>query len=162
MDNCMGAVKPPHPGVPPVQPVAFIQGVVVNFEEVPSADPSQPRAPHKLLVYANPSVSRQFPIPESYWPESITGQPPARTAHPTILYTTRDDYYAIPEGFPFDRYGMEQNHMAKELLTRRPGTCWTPLKNALRHMGYEHVMPTQFVESAASSLPKYMARVKVM
>ncbi|KAJ3154847.1 Integrator complex subunit 6 [Geranomyces michiganensis] len=88
--------------------------------------------PETIMIYCNKSSTRHFPIPEAYWADNIApsadgahGIPP-RTAHPTILYTKRDDIYPIPEGFPVDRFSIDQrSELVQELRKQKEKISWT-------------------------------------
>ncbi|KAF9924269.1 Integrator complex subunit 6-like [Linnemannia zychae] len=148
MDCMLGISKIPPTQYSP-QAVLHIYGVVVNFEDL-IVDPRRPNtANHHQLVYVNPNWlnpqtrhSGFFPIPEPYWPEENAQRIPTRNAQPTLHYHTKEEKPVdIPDGFPYDKYVLAPCPMTQELLTRPPGTCWPPLRNALKRMGLYNVMP---------------------
>ncbi|KAJ3270519.1 Integrator complex subunit 6-like [Terramyces sp. JEL0728] len=130
VNNCVGVTQPrKHPFPQPYQSIAYIEGVSVAFESHP--ENQTPRIAERVFVYANHSVSKHFPIPESFWPESYAREDgtllkfPHRNAHPVILVSTKEEHHSLLEGFPVDRLSMEQTSVARELTKRPKGTCWT-------------------------------------
>lgn len=133
IDICLGAsrrsVQAPTPffsGSILFNKVTHVEGVYINLEAHPDlATPISER----IFVYANHTVTRHFPIPESFWPESFTDplRFPPRTAHPTLMVDTRESFFSIYEGFPCDRLSMEQTPFIKQLLAKRSGSCWAVL-----------------------------------
>lgn len=96
-------------------------------------DPRRPNTVnHHQLVYIPPGwLTPQnrhagfFPIPEPYWPDTEATRLPTRNAQPTVHFHTKEEKSIdIPEGFPYDKYGVAPCPMTQELLTRPPGTCW--------------------------------------
>lgn len=89
--------------------------------------PGAPVLSERLFIYANHTVSRNFPIPETFWPDNFSDPSsfPPRTAHPVILVDQKEEHYSLLEGFPVDRLGLEQTPFIKQLLLKRPGSCWT-------------------------------------
>ncbi|KND04683.1 uncharacterized protein SPPG_00396 [Spizellomyces punctatus DAOM BR117] len=137
IDNCMRPNG--HPGVHPYAPVCNIEGVIVRLVEHPDtckwiSTPEQPGPPEeKLIVYSNKGSTHHFPIPESYWiPGSGADDAsklfniPPRSAQPKIYFTKRDDVYPIPEGFPVDRFSIDQKSAIVRELMQQPGQpSWT-------------------------------------
>ncbi|KAJ3150362.1 Integrator complex subunit 6 [Geranomyces variabilis] len=133
IDNCMHFK---HPNVRPFAPICNADGVLVNFVEHSGnaySIPNRPIAmPETIMIYCNKSSTRHFPIPETYWADIIapgadgSHNIPPRTAHPTILYTKRDDIYPIPEGFPVDRFSIDQrSDIVQELRKQKEKISWT-------------------------------------
>ncbi|KAJ3383486.1 Integrator complex subunit 6 [Lobulomyces angularis] len=143
IDNCMGGVKPLHPDCQPQRSICAIEGVTVFFEE----ESNQPnRLFGKALVYANSvNSTRNFPIPENYWVESVSHSPvpPPRTAHPKLIFSLQKaNLYSIPESFPVDRFHLDPCYLTvklEELSNQKPGTC-VPLfvKNSYIQEGLGH------------------------
>ncbi|KAJ8322587.1 hypothetical protein QVD99_000972 [Batrachochytrium dendrobatidis] len=130
IENCLGAKQQnaTNQGIPPLHPISHIEGVSVIMAPHPAN--STPKFNQEMLfIYANITASKWFPIPESYWPESMLSKDilrlPRRKAHPTIMVLQRDEYHSIYDGFPVDRFSMEQTSLCQELLKKRAGTCWT-------------------------------------
>jgi hypothetical protein len=69
IDNVMGGKR--HPHVMPSTPVAFVYGVVMNFEE----DASTGKPSQSQMVFTQ-AGNTHFPIPESYWVNNSTPEPP--------------------------------------------------------------------------------------
>ncbi|KAG0096731.1 Integrator complex subunit 6 [Podila epicladia] len=148
MDCMLGISKIPPTQYSP-QAVLHIYAIVVNFEDL-IVDPRRPNTVnHHQLVYIPPGwLTPQnrhagfFPIPEPYWPDAEATRLPTRNAQPTVHFHTKEEKgIEIPDGFPYDKYGVAPCPMTQELLTRPPGTCWPPLRNALRRMNINNVMP---------------------
>ncbi|KAF9312532.1 Integrator complex subunit 6 [Podila horticola] len=131
MDCMLGISKIPPTQYSP-QAVLHIYAIVINFEDL-IVDPRRPNTVnHHQLVYIPPGwLTPQnrhagfFPIPEPYWPDAETTRLPTRNAQPTVHFHTKEEKSIdIPEGFPYDKYGVAPCPMTQELLTRPPGTCW--------------------------------------
>ncbi|KAJ3291148.1 Integrator complex subunit 6 [Borealophlyctis nickersoniae] len=131
MDNAMGGAR--HPDVQPKGSIVHNEGVFVRMQErqddTTGRQSLRPLA--NILIYANKKTMRRFPIPEPYWPESISAKRaefvlPMRAAIPTIIYAPVDEVYVIPDGSCFpDCFSISQdNAVVQELKTRKPGTCW--------------------------------------
>ncbi|KAF9428483.1 Integrator complex subunit 6 [Podila epigama] len=144
MDCMLGISKiPPTPHSP--QAVLHIYAIVVNFEDL-IVDPRRSNTVnHHQLVYIPPGwlnpQSRHagfFPIPEPYWPDPEATRLPTRNAQPTIYFHAKEEKNIdIPEGFPYDKYGVAPCPMTQELLTRPPGTCWPVyVKNSYKTEGF--------------------------
>ncbi|KAJ3000296.1 hypothetical protein HDV02_006508 [Globomyces sp. JEL0801] len=140
IDNCHGLGQPRrHPNVHPYQPICHIEGVSVTIEPHPENETI--KTAERLFIYANHTVSRHFPIPETFWPDAFRKENgslvrfPPRTAHPVIYYSTKDSYYNLLPGFPVDRFSMEQSSMAQELIKRPKG----PLRTAMESINLGHV-----------------------
>jgi hypothetical protein len=98
-----------------------------------------------MYIYANSSVTKHFPIPESFWPAQYHkdnghfSRFPARTAHPVFYVSTRDEIHRIFEGFPCDRLSIETSALLSQLVKCPKGTCWSLfVKNSTpkNNMGY--------------------------
>ncbi|KAI8822622.1 uncharacterized protein EV422DRAFT_407263 [Fimicolochytrium jonesii] len=130
IDNCMHSK---HPNVHPLAPVCTAEGVLVNMVESPVTAGNKPTTVEALMIHSTKSSTRHFPIPEAYWPDAIAPDPntntlsiPQRTAHPTIFYTRKDDIYPIPEGFPVDRYSIDQrSEIVQALMKQKEKISWT-------------------------------------
>ncbi|KAJ3022655.1 Integrator complex subunit 6 [Thoreauomyces humboldtii] len=129
IDNCMHTK---HAQVFPYAPICSADGVVAKMVESPLTAGPQPVPGVALMIYSNKSSTRHFPIPEGYWVNTLSLDPgstsniPARDAHPVILYTKRDDIYPIPEGFPVDRFSVDQrSHIVQELMKQKEKISWT-------------------------------------
>jgi hypothetical protein len=71
IENVMGAAR--HPNVNPVTSVAFIYGLVINFEE--KSSDGTPLQPQRQMIFTQSNYTH-FPIPESYWvSNSFSGSP---------------------------------------------------------------------------------------
>ncbi|KAH6578586.1 hypothetical protein BASA60_003552 [Batrachochytrium salamandrivorans] len=129
MENCLGARQrnAQNQDIPPAHPISHIEGVSMIATSHPG-NPGPKFTPEMMFIYANATATKYFPIPESYWPDSIVGKEglrlPRRKAHPTIMVLQRDEHHSIYEGFPVDRFSMEQTGVTQRLLKRRSGTCW--------------------------------------
>jgi hypothetical protein len=42
-----------------------------------------------------------------------------------MLLDMREEYHSLLEGFPCDRLKMEETPFIRQLLAKRPGSCWT-------------------------------------
>ncbi|KAJ3071558.1 Integrator complex subunit 6 [Podochytrium sp. JEL0797] len=132
IENCMGAQKPPHPDVFPQFASVTMSSVWVNMEEVADSSNPNPRKGFKLNIYPQNDQGHTFPLPESYAVTNLLNGPPLRSAIPTLTYTAHDAHYAIPHGFPYDRFNIEQGPF-KELVSRSTAAsmaskqppCWT-------------------------------------
>ncbi|KAJ1342323.1 hypothetical protein BSLG_003246 [Batrachochytrium salamandrivorans] len=138
MENCLGARQrnAQNQDIPPAHPISHIEGVSMIATSHPGksdliyafCNPGPKFTPEMMFIYANATATKYFPIPESYWPDSIVGKEglrlPRRKAHPTIMVLQRDEHHSIYEGFPVDRFSMEQTGVTQRLLKRRSGTCW--------------------------------------
>ncbi|KAJ3115664.1 hypothetical protein HDU96_000282, partial [Phlyctochytrium bullatum] len=102
IENCMGAVKPPHPHVLPSLAIAVTVRLTVWMEEVDESGNTR-KAPIKTDLYPLKDDGRTFPIPEAFWVDSKLAHPPPKHAHPIICYQPSDTVYNIPHGLPFDR-----------------------------------------------------------
>ncbi|TPX60147.1 hypothetical protein PhCBS80983_g02021 [Powellomyces hirtus] len=129
IDNCMHYK---HANVHPFAPICNAEGVLVNMIESPVTATNGPAPVQTLMIYSNKSSTHHFPIPEAYWVDAIAPGPsniltiPPRSAHPTILYTKRDDIYPIPEGFPVDRFSIDQkSEIVQELMKQKEKISWT-------------------------------------
>lgn len=144
MDCMLGISKIPPTQYSP-QAVLHIYAIVVNFEDL-IVDPRRPNTVnHHQLVYIPPGWltpqnrhSGFFPIPEPYWPDAEATRLPTRNAQPTVHFHTKEEKSIdIPEGFPYDKYGVAPCPMTQELLTRPPGTCWPVyIKNSYKTEGF--------------------------
>ncbi|KAI8321822.1 hypothetical protein GQ54DRAFT_261114, partial [Martensiomyces pterosporus] len=94
-----------------------------------------------------------FPIPESFWPETIhpprapgsnpppnsqtplpppgvSGwQIPRRSAHPTLCYSQNNTDWAVPPQFPFDKYQIDTNSSAQGGKGPAKPVCWQVFVN---------------------------------
>ncbi|KAG0034021.1 Integrator complex subunit 6 [Podila clonocystis] len=144
MDCMLGISKIPPTQYSP-QAVLHIYAIVVNFEDL-IVDPRRPNTVnHHQLVYIPPGwLTPQnrhagfFPIPEPYWPDTEAARLPTRNAQPSVHFHTKEEKSIdIPEGFPYDKYGVAPCPMTQELLTRPPGTCWPVyIKNSYKTEGF--------------------------
>ncbi|RKP40193.1 hypothetical protein BJ085DRAFT_37623 [Dimargaris cristalligena] len=127
IDTMLGMAKPSKEMVNNTPFIAQPHGVLVNFECMTS-DPKVPpnaRNFHRLisLIGSNGRNTGFFPIPEAYWPGEQAA-PPARKAHPSILYHPVNAPVNIPGGFPFDKYTVDPCPMTQDLLKQPPNTYW--------------------------------------
>ncbi|KAJ3415374.1 Integrator complex subunit 6 [Chytridiales sp. JEL 0842] len=139
IENCMGAKKPPHPGVNPQDHLAATPRLTVIMEELPRGPTSDgPKKIRHVDLFPLHDQGRTYPIPEEYWVHEKLQHPVPRTAFPLISYSTEDTTYNIPHGLHFDRFHIDQSNWT-ELLNRKPGTCWTLyVRNSYKEPGLGH------------------------
>ncbi|OMJ24181.1 Integrator complex subunit 6 [Smittium culicis] len=146
-----------------------VGGVVVNFEKLASSHSSSNKSENKVLIYApdsniltNSIVNNKnsmyisstgsnmisngsagyFPIPESFWLDSIIGGPEGSTpnsfnrpAQPTILYSEQPIQWTVPPKFPFDKFQVDpSSKLSQNLIAATnsayksnpdgPPVCW--------------------------------------
>ncbi|KAJ3144408.1 Integrator complex subunit 6 [Irineochytrium annulatum] len=124
IDNCMGAVKPPHPGVHPQLPVAVTCPLAVDMEELPIVEGQPPSRKFKVRLYPNRDEGKTYPIPEAFWPLPDQQTLPSRVAHPHICFVPQDTgTLTIPKDFPFDRVHVDVSNWPA-LQAQKPNTVW--------------------------------------
>ncbi|RKP03379.1 hypothetical protein CXG81DRAFT_24034 [Caulochytrium protostelioides] len=160
IDNFMGGARPPHPNVPPEVTLAFNTSLHTLWDEVPAAwglgktDPHF-RMPLERLGLFRPRATCCFPLPEAYWPAAVPEgkSPPPRQAHPKLLICTKDEMFAIPEGYThYDRFTVELGTFTRELARRPRGTCWAVYVDGCCKPGTKPV-PFGFLRNSGQDRP---------
>ena len=127
IDNCQGLVPNRNLNRSLGYPVCHIEGVSIVVDSHPKN--VTPTPTERMFLYANSSTSKNFMIPENFWPlkfkreQQFTRFPP-RSAHPVVTVSNKDEVYHIFEGYPCDRLSMEKCYLSDQLLKRPKGTCW--------------------------------------
>lgn len=84
----------------------------------------------KKMIYVPRTNQKGFaggfwPIPESFWPETLLPSIPPRTAHPYVRFTCHPADPLALENFPFDKYELEPSPLTQYILARKqPTVCW--------------------------------------
>ncbi|KAJ3083068.1 Integrator complex subunit 6, partial [Physocladia obscura] len=106
IENGMAVQKPPHPEVRPQYASFMTPSVWVMMEESNGDKPALKK--FKMNIFPQHEQGITFPLPESYWVDDRLNIPPVRSAIPVITYSKTPVASNIPNGFPYDRFTIDQ------------------------------------------------------
>lgn len=107
--------------------VRLVSSVVALFEQAPQLGSTliPPQGSVHKVIYVRPGqMQGLWPIPESFFPNSLHPELLPREAHPVICYKPIDADPFIPPNFIYDKYEIENIPFMSLFNKISKGACW--------------------------------------